>query len=596
MESNLVDIILKDVCYKRNGCAFLEKVSTTFYAKRMSLIVSTEHDSCDTLFRILAGIKKQDSGTVSFRPLDAQFCDINIGFVSNEYLFHDTLSPYELMIFYTNLYLSGDMEYQERSIFVNYWITKLHIQEPYKHSSIIRNLSSMDKMLLMIGIELVKNPSILLAEKPLRNLNSYCAKYLLNTLRSLSEENKNVIVELDYVPNQFLQLFDDISFLSKGEIIYTGKVSSLVYYMEYIGYEIDASYDVIEYIALLNDNPHVHMFFNETWESEIQQQNRYSFQRPLLTYQQIPDNSVYKRSKLNCFSQMKYLLIREIKHFIRSEKQNIFHFGLILLFNLITGLVFQNVSLFQSNTSIENWIYIRFTALMFCIFFNIILYSFPCIVTFSFEQRIVQKEMVFYSAWVYVITKTITDIWKHILFACITVGINVGLLQFYGNFVYFIFEYTLLGLVFTTLSMLFSLFSIEISSSLYAIYMFFQVYFTGLLVPITATLFYSHFLYYICFMNYGISVIATEEFTAIPPNFPKHKLDSYYESVFGCIYSNSSNYVCDTISNKYAIFPYNNIQVDNKWIYMIILSAIFVFLRVCLCLALYIKKSYYSDI
>lgn len=596
MESTLVDITLKDVSYKRNNRPYLDKISTTFYAKRMSLIVSTERDSCDKLFRIMAGTKLPDSGIVSYRPLNTHLYDVNIGFISKEFLFYDTLSPYELLLFYANLYHSRDMKQQEKRIFVKYLINKLHIDEPYKHSSFIRKLSNMDKMLLMIGIEMIQSPSILLLEQPTNHLNSYCANYLLHTLQSLKDENMTIVVELACIPNQFLQLFDDITFLSSGAIIYTGKVSQLSYYIEHIGYEMNTSYEIIEYIALLNQNPHVHVFFNESWESEIQQRNYYAFERELLTYQQMRDSSVYYSLKLNCFSQMKYLLSREMKHCIRSEKQNVLHFGLILIFNLFTGIVFQNIAYFQSNSNIENWSLFRFTTLNFCIIFNVIIYSFPYLFTFSFEQKVIQKEMPLYSVWIYVTAKTITDILKHIVFACITVGMTVGLLQFYGNFIYFILEYTLLGLVFTTFSMIVSLFRIEISIALYFMYIFPQIYFTGLLLPVSATLFYFHFLYYACFMNYGISIIATEEFTMIPSNFPTDQLDSYYETVFGCTYSNSSNYVCEHISNEYAIFPYNNIQVNHKLLYMIVLGSIFIFLRICLCLSLYIKTYCCSDI
>lgn len=596
MENNQVDVILQNVSYKRNNRMLLNDVSTTFYSKRLSLIVSIESESCAKLFRILSGTNKNDSGNVSYHPLNTHSHDINIGFVSKESLFYDTLSPYELLLFYANMYHSR-MKPQEKRILVKYLINKLHINEPYKHASIIGELSHIDKKLLMIGIEMIQNPSVLLLEQPTNCLNSYYAKYLLHTLKSLTEENMTIIVELSSVPNQFLRLFDDITFLSNGTLIYTGKVSSLSYYMEDIGYTIDSTYEIVEYITLLHQNPHIHVFFNESWESQIQQRNYYAFEREILTsYQQMDDNIIYHSSKLNCFSQMNYLFLREIKHFLCSEKQNIFHFGLILLFNLFTGVVFENIAYFQFNTNIENWNSIRFTILVFCVIFNVILYSFPYIFTFSFEQKVIQKEIRLYNVWIYMITKTIIDIWKHVIFACITVGISVCLLQFYGNFIYFILEYTLLGLVFSTFSMLLSLFSIELSIALYSGCVFSQVYFTGLFVPVSATFVYFHFLYYVCFMNYGISAIVIEEFEAIPSNFPTNLLDSYYKSVFGCTYKNSSKYICDHISNEYAIFPYNNIEADHKWSYMIVLGVIFIFLRCFLCLSLHIKANYFSDI
>jgi ABC-type multidrug transport system ATPase subunit len=100
----------------------------------------------------------------------------------------------------------------------------------------IRGVSGGQRKRVSIGIEMIKNPTILALDEPTSGLDSYTSYKIIKTLKNIChEQNRTIFCTIHQPSSELFYLFDDVVFLTAGELIYYGPVSKLGSYMKQIG-------------------------------------------------------------------------------------------------------------------------------------------------------------------------------------------------------------------------------------------------------------------------------------------------------------------------------------------------------------------------
>lgn len=81
---------------------------------------------------------------------------------------------------------------------------------------------------LSIGCVLVTLPSVLILDEPTTGLDSFSAFQLLETLSQLAKKGRSIILSIHQPRSDAFALFDKVTLLSAGSVIYSGETSAIL--------------------------------------------------------------------------------------------------------------------------------------------------------------------------------------------------------------------------------------------------------------------------------------------------------------------------------------------------------------------------------
>ena len=110
-------------------------------------------------------------------------------------------------------------------------------------SSLVEKLSGGQRKRLSIAMEFVSGPTLFILDEPDSGLDGIVARKLFESLRSIADEGKIVIV-ITHTPDRVIDLFDDVIVLAKD----SGRTGRLAFYGS-----IDESYEFFSIPDILKD-------------------------------------------------------------------------------------------------------------------------------------------------------------------------------------------------------------------------------------------------------------------------------------------------------------------------------------------------------
>ncbi|EFA85032.1 hypothetical protein PPL_02028 [Heterostelium album PN500] len=100
-----------------------------------------------------------------------------------------------------------------------------------------RGISGGEMRRVSIGVQMLSNPGVLFLDEPTSGLDSFTAHNLIQTLLSLSRQNKTIICTIHQPRADIFQLFDYVLLLSKGNVVYFGPTRAIVDHFASLGHE-----------------------------------------------------------------------------------------------------------------------------------------------------------------------------------------------------------------------------------------------------------------------------------------------------------------------------------------------------------------------
>lgn len=196
-------ITIKDITkiykIKKRNVEVLTGVNITFELGKFYAIMGPSGSGKSTLFNILGLVDTPSSGTYKINGVDTtKLTDKelsiirmnNIGFVFQDFNLDSYLNAIENVMM--PLYLNKKIKKEDREKISKDILTKLNLENRLEHFP--SELSGGEAQRVAIARALINNPNIILADEPTGNLDEELETEIFKILKSLTKENKCVIV------------------------------------------------------------------------------------------------------------------------------------------------------------------------------------------------------------------------------------------------------------------------------------------------------------------------------------------------------------------------------------------------------------------
>ena len=140
-----------------------------------------------------------------------------------------TLTVRETLLYAASLRLPSPTTSEQRTQLVEEIILELGLKEcagtrvgdGFKKGG----CSGGERRRVSIGVQMLRNPSILFLDEPTTGLDATSAFHLVKTLKHLANTGRTIITTIHQPRSDTFFLFDRLTLLSKGDVVYTGATS-----------------------------------------------------------------------------------------------------------------------------------------------------------------------------------------------------------------------------------------------------------------------------------------------------------------------------------------------------------------------------------
>uniref|UniRef100_A0A8C6X6M9 Broad substrate specificity ATP-binding cassette transporter ABCG2 n=1 Tax=Naja naja TaxID=35670 RepID=A0A8C6X6M9_NAJNA len=417
----------------------------------------------------------------------------------------------------------------------------------------IRGISGGERKRTNIGMELITDPAILFLDEPTTGLDASTANAVLLLLKRMCKQGKTIIFSIHQPRYSIFRLFDKLTLLAAGRLLYHGPAQNALEYFKTIGYECEPYNNPADFfLDIINGDSTAVASHNETDKGGTQDQ---TLAEKLVekycgsSYNQETKTELEKMSSkgetkektfqkitysTSFFHQMKWVSKRMFKNLIGNPQASIAQLLVTIFLGLVVGAIFFGVT--NDGKGLQNRI-----GAMFFMTTNQCFSSISAIELFVVEKKIFIHEYIsgYYRISAYFFSKLMADLipmrtLPSIIFTCI-VYFLLGLKPTVEAF--FIMMFTLMMVSYTATSMALAIATghnvVAVANLLMTISFVFMIIFSGLLVNLTSILSWLSWLQYFSIPRYGMTV-SINEFVGLDfCNFTAQKLcsgEQYLES------------------------------------------------------------------
>ncbi len=204
------------------GVRALDEVSFSVADGEFFVLLGPTGAGKTTTLRIIAGLTKQDAGSVLFdgQPVDASTpADRDVAFVFQEYSLYPTMTVYDNLAFPLRSPMRRTPEDVIRNR-VGAVAETLHINHLLDRKT--AHLSGGEMQRVSIGRAIVREPRIFLMDEPLSNLDAKLREELRVELQHLQKTEGNTTLFVTHDQIEALTMADRIAVLNEGKIIQIG--------------------------------------------------------------------------------------------------------------------------------------------------------------------------------------------------------------------------------------------------------------------------------------------------------------------------------------------------------------------------------------
>ena len=206
----------------------VEGLSFKLKPKKALGIIGNNGSGKTTTFRVLLGLLKADSGTITFNSKPLSMHPISLfGYLPEERSLYKELTVYDQVMLLGRLKKMSDDLISKR---LNDFLIVLKISD-YKYTKISK-LSKGNQQKVQILCAIIHDPSILILDEPLSGLDIINVQLLKNLI--INQKNKGKYILLSSHQFDHIQEFcDDIIILKAGSVQFSGSVDDLIRMSKY---------------------------------------------------------------------------------------------------------------------------------------------------------------------------------------------------------------------------------------------------------------------------------------------------------------------------------------------------------------------------
>lgn len=468
------------------------------------------------------------------------------GYVVQDDVVMGTLTVRENLQFSAALRLPRNIRQKEKDERINQIMKELgltKVADSKVGTQFTRGVSGGERKRTNIGMELITDPSILFLDEPTTGLDASTANAVILLLKRMSRQGKTIIFSIHQPRYSIFKLFDGLTLLASGRMLFHGQAKNALPYFTSIGYVCEPHNNPADFFLDIINGDSTAVAFNNLEDigvDEIEERDggdKSVVEKLAVEYHNTEDfrdtkaelekltlggkvkTSIFTRQitySTSFFHQLKWVSKRTIKNLLGNPQASIAQLGVTLILALIVGAIFFGVK--GDSSGIQN----RVGALFF-ITTNQCFSSVSAIELFVVEKKIFIHEYIsgYYRLSAYFVSKLLADLipmrtLPAIIFTCI-IYFMIGFKENAGSF--FIMIFTLMLVSYTATSMALAIAAgqsvVAVANLLITICFVFMLIFSGLLVNLPSVMDWLNWLKYFSIPRYGLTALQVNEFTGL---------------------------------------------------------------------------------
>lgn len=586
-ENSGVNLEFNDIRFSVGKREILKGISGEVKRNEVCALLGPSGAGKSSLLNILAGRiasskKKKIEGNVKINGsiINPQEFRKNVSYVLQEDSLFATATAREAFEFSAALRLPRGTSKNDRKVIVDELLKSLglsHVENTMCGSTMVRGLSGGEKKRVSIGVELVTNPQLLFLDEPTSGLDSYSAFQVISILKALSEAGCAVLCTIHQPSSEIFQRFDKCITLANGKIMYSGSVVKLPENLSSIGFTMPSLTNPADYVMLLaqtKSEEEMPQFIEDFGKFNKTTNNNESS-----TFNLPEEVAFVADKKVDKFTQLKYLSIREFKNLKRDKGALIGRFVITTLLNLLFGWIFFGAGNYNKPDYDFGAHFGALTNILISALFGA---AQPPLLTFPLDRVVFLREYSTgsYSSIPYILSKLMVDIPLYFVVSVLIMVVMYWMIGFSGSFVLLVLVIFLVQIVSASYAYLIGALvsDVKAAQEFAPIVLVPQLLFLGFFININLIPESIRWVQYLCSLKYGMNLALLVEFGG----------NMCYQGVNETMKEIHLE-TCETNLDR------NNTHSDMVWFYILILVAIFVVFRGGSLIALIFRARNFSS-
>ncbi|NXW93513.1 ABCG2 protein, partial [Alopecoenas beccarii] len=472
------------------------------------------------------------------------------GYVVQDDVVMGTLTVRENLKFSAALRLPKSVKEQEKNERVNQVIKELglsKVADSKVGTQFTRGVSGGERKRTTIGMELITDPAILFLDEPTTGLDASTANAVLLLLKRMAKQGKTIIFSIHQPRYSIFRLFDNLTLLAAGRVLYHGPAQHAMQYFQSIGYECEPYNNPADFfLDVINgdstavavskadetdtaDNTEEHSEYAKTVAERLAEKysNSAYYQETKAALENISLGNKKKTKAIfrqityaNSFRhQLKWVSKRTFKNLVGNPQASIAQVCVTAVLGLVVGAIFFGLE--ENSTGLQNRV-----GAMFFLTTNQCFSSISAIELFIVEKKIFIHEYIsgYYRISAYFISKLMADLVPmrtipSVIFTCI-VYFMLGKYCLKPTVeAFFTMMFTLMLVSYTATSMAMAIAAgqnvFAVANLLITIAFVFMTIFSGLLVNLTSIVSWLSWLKYFSIPRYGMAALQINELSGL---------------------------------------------------------------------------------
>ena len=239
IEDTKISFVAENIGYHfRNGDTGLVNINISEPTGQLFAIMGGSGTGKSTLFNVLNGTAKPYKGSVRINGIDIysypKQVEGIIGFVPQDDLLIEDLTVYQ-NLFYAAKLCFDNFDKDEIHNLIQQTLQSLgltEIKDLKVGNPLQKTISGGERKRLNIGLELLREPSLLFVDEPTSGLSSRDSENIMDLLKELSLTGKMIFVVIHQPSSEIFKMFDKLLILDTGgfQIYYGNPVKAVIYF------------------------------------------------------------------------------------------------------------------------------------------------------------------------------------------------------------------------------------------------------------------------------------------------------------------------------------------------------------------------------
>ncbi|XP_059707464.1 broad substrate specificity ATP-binding cassette transporter ABCG2-like isoform X2 [Haemorhous mexicanus] len=474
------------------------------------------------------------------------------GYVVQDDVVMGTMTVRENLQFSAALRLPSSISIKEKEERVTQIINELglsKVADAKVGTELIRGVSGGERKRTNIGMELITEPPVLFLDEPTTGLDASTANAVLILLKKLSRRGRTIIFSIHQPRYSIFKLFDSLTLLASGKVLYHGPAKHALEYFSSIGYECEPFNNPADFFldvingdstavaaskedhgpvdsgkvssenGVTEDNVHsnvVDVLHQKYLSSSLYQSTKEALGKVELRQgsKQRPSKQEHEITYANgFFTQLYWVSKRSLKNLIRNPQASIAQIAVTIILALVVGAIFFGVKLDRSG--IQNRV-----GSLFFVTTNQCFSSVSAIELFIRDKKLFVHQYTsgYYRVSAYFLALMIGDLLPMrttpaIIFSCISYWM-IGYQAVAGRFFFFMLTLILVSYTATAMSLAISagMDVVAVANLLITICFVLMLIFSGLLVNLPSVMGWLNWLKYFSIPRYGLTALQVNEY------------------------------------------------------------------------------------